>query len=183
MEKTELVDWIIDDNEWILWTLGLFIPGVICAILLLPGLILCGVILLILGGIDYVTGLLEKKEEIITEKKKSEKTIEEYPEIVRGVLIEENNSNLKRCTPVIMFRSDKVPEGVEVSIVLRDDRELITFSECDKSFYSIVEVPGNFWYDSKLGVILGPGSREVDKFIKTIKDGENKRTGREIIIE
>lgn len=173
MEKTKLVDWIIDDNEWILWTVGLFIPGVICAILLLPGLILCGVILLILGGIDYITGLLEKEEET-TEKGKPRKSIEEYPVMVRGVLVGESNSNLKRCTPVIMFRTDKVPEGVEVSAVLGDDRELITFSECDKSFYSIVEVPGNFWYDSKLGVILGPGSREVDKFIKTIKDNDSK---------
>lgn len=61
IEKTNLIDWLFDDGEWLSWTLLLLIPGIIIFVLVIPGLIIYGALLLILGIIDFITGILEKK--------------------------------------------------------------------------------------------------------------------------
>lgn len=50
MKRTNLIDWMFDDGEWLSWTLSLLVPGIIVAVLLIPGLIILGALLLIFGG-------------------------------------------------------------------------------------------------------------------------------------
>lgn len=76
IEKTNLIDWLFDDGEWLSWTLLLLIPGIIIFVLVIPGLIIYGALLLILGIIDFITGILEKKinkQSITEESTKEEK--------------------------------------------------------------------------------------------------------------
>lgn len=68
-----------------------------------------------------------------------------------------------------MIRTDKldkytISNDTEV-ITVSDTYEhhLITFMVCDESLYSILKVPGKFWYNDDLGVILGFGNKEIDK--------------------
>lgn len=78
IEKTNLIDWLFDDGEWLSWTLLLLIPGIIIFVLVIPGLIIYGALLLILGIIDFITGILEKKinkQSITEESTKEEKKI------------------------------------------------------------------------------------------------------------
>lgn len=56
MKRTNLIDWMFDDGEWLSWTLSLLVPGIIVAVLLIPGLI-------ILGVIDFITKTLEEKND------------------------------------------------------------------------------------------------------------------------
>lgn len=180
IEKTNLIDWLFDDGEWLSWTLLLLIPGIIVFVLVIPGLIIYGALLLILGIIDFITGILEKKinkQSITEESTKEEK--KNSPRLVRGVLIDSNDYDgslgIKRCIPVVMIRSDKLDKYTvsnDIEILTTDKLELnhlITFTDCDKSLYSILKVPGKFWYDSRLEVILGFGNKEIDKFIEKLK--------------
>lgn len=78
IEKTNLIDWLFDDGEWLSWTLLLLIPGIIIFVLVIPGLIIYGALLLILGIIDFITGILEKKinkQSITEESTKEERKI------------------------------------------------------------------------------------------------------------
>lgn len=38
IEKTNLIDWLFDDGEWLSWTLLLLIPGIIIFVLVIPGI-------------------------------------------------------------------------------------------------------------------------------------------------
>lgn len=111
--------------------------------------------------------------------KASDEKKKDSPRLVRGVLIDNNeydkSFNLKRCIPVIMIRTDKldkytISNDTEV-ITVSDTYEhhLITFMVCDESLYSIFKVPGKFWYNDDLGVILGFGNKEIDKFVEKLK--------------
>lgn len=102
IEKTNLIDWLFDDGEWLSWTLLLLIPGIIIFVLVIPGLIIYGALLLILGIIDFITGILEKKinkQSITEESTKEEK--KNSPRLVRGVLIDSSDYDgslgIKRC--------------------------------------------------------------------------------------
>ena len=33
MKRTNLIDWMFDDGEWLSWTLSLLVPGIIVAVL------------------------------------------------------------------------------------------------------------------------------------------------------
>lgn len=154
MKRTNLIDWMFDDGEWLSWTLSLLVPGIIVAVLLIPGLIILGALLLIFGVIDFITKTLEEKNDEQSIVKASDEKKKDSPRLVRGVLIDNNeydkSFNLKRCIPVIMIRTDKldkytISNDTEV-ITVSDTYEhhLITFMVCDESLYSILKVPGNF---------------------------------------
>lgn len=34
MKRTNLIDWMFDDGEWLSWTLSLLVPGIIVAVLI-----------------------------------------------------------------------------------------------------------------------------------------------------
>ena len=179
MKRTNLIDWMFDDGEWLSWTLSLLVPGIIVAVLLIPGLIILGALLLIFGVIDFITKTLEEKNDEQSIVKASDEKKKDSPRLVRGVLIDNNeydkSFNLKRCIPVIMIRTDKldkytISNDTEV-ITVSDTYEhhLITFMVCDESLYSILKVPGKFLYNDDLGVILGFGNKEIDKFVEKLK--------------
>lgn len=125
----------------------------------------------------YITRLLGDKEES-EEPKKEEKSVRS-PRLVRGVLIDTeeymSTPNLKKCTPVVMIRKDKLDKYTipgDIEIVTKKSisgSRLITFLECQDELYSILKVPGKFWYSKRLGVILGLGNKEIDQFIEKIK--------------
>lgn len=107
MKRTNLIDWMFDDGEWLSWTLSLLVPGIIVAVLLIPGLIILGALLLIFGVIDFITKTLEEKNDEQSIVKASDEKKKDSPRLVRGVLIDNNeydkSFNLKRCIPVIMI--------------------------------------------------------------------------------
>lgn len=177
IKKTELVEWLVDIDNWFSWSLLFIVPGIIVLVLLLPGLIFFLAVLAILSVIDLITRLLVDKEES-EEPKKEEKSVRS-PRLVRGVLIDTeeymSTPNLKKCTPVVMIRKDKLDKYTipgDIEIVTKKSisgSRLITFLECQDELYSILKVPGKFWYSKRLGVILGLGNKEIDQFIEKIK--------------
>lgn len=90
MKRTNLIDWMFDDGEWLSWTLSLLVPGIIVAVLLIPGLIILGALLLIFGVIDFITKTLEEKNDEQSIVKASDEKKKDSPRLVRGVLIDNN---------------------------------------------------------------------------------------------
>lgn len=178
IKKTELVEWLVDIDNWFSWSLLFIVPGIIVLVLLLPGLIFFLAVLAILSVIDLITRLLGDKEES-EEPKKEEKSVRSPRWLVRGVLIDTeeymSTPNLKKCTPVVMIQKDKLDKYTipgDIEIVTKKSisgSRLITFLECQDELYSILKVPGKFWYSKRLGVILGLGNKEIDQFIEKIK--------------
>lgn len=74
IKKTELVEWLVDIDNWFSWSLLFIVPGIIVLVLLLPGLIFFLAVLAILSVIDLITRLLGDKEES-EEPKKEEKSV------------------------------------------------------------------------------------------------------------